>query len=74
MRAIEWGGDVHVPTGDLAGAREVAARCGDAGIAVEAYGSYFRASGEFGPVLETAVALGAPRVRVRAGVSRRPCR
>jgi 3-dehydroshikimate dehydratase len=67
MRAIEWGGDVHVPTGDLAAARDVAGRCADAGIAVEAYGSYYRASGDFGPVLETALALGAPRIRVWAG-------
>jgi 3-dehydroshikimate dehydratase len=67
MAAIEWGGDVHVPTGDLAVAREVAARCAGAGIAVEAYGSYYRASGDFAPVLETALALGAPRIRVWAG-------
>ena len=67
MRAIEWGGDVHVPTGDLAVARDVAARCADAGIAVEAYGSYYRASGDFAPVLDTALALGASRVRVWAG-------
>lgn len=67
MRAIEWGGDVHVPTGNLAVAREVAARCADAGIAVEAYGSYYRASGDFAPVLDTALALGATRIRVWAG-------
>lgn len=67
MAAIEWGGDVHVPTGELTTAREVADRCADAGVAVEAYGSYYRASGDFGPVLETALALRAPRVRVWAG-------
>jgi 3-dehydroshikimate dehydratase len=67
MRAIEWGGDVHVPVGDLVVARDVARQCADAGIVVEAYGSYFRASGDFGPVLETALALGASRVRVWAG-------
>jgi 3-dehydroshikimate dehydratase len=67
MAAIEWGGDVHVPTGDLTAAREVAGRCADAGITVEAYGSYYRAAGDFGPVLETALALGAPRIRVWAG-------
>jgi 3-dehydroshikimate dehydratase len=67
LRAVEWGGDVHVPTGDLRTAREVAARCADAGIGVEAYGSYYRADGDFGPVLDTALALGAPRIRVWAG-------
>ena len=67
MVAIEWGGDVHVPTGELAVARDVAARCADVGIAVEAFGSYYRAAGDFEPVLETALALGAPRIRVWAG-------
>jgi 3-dehydroshikimate dehydratase len=67
LLAVEWGGDVHVPTGDLAVAAAVARRCADAGVAVEAYGSYYRAAGDFAPVLETAVALGAPRVRVWAG-------
>ena len=69
LAAIEWGGDVHVPLGDFRTAREVAARCADHGIAVEAYGSYYRGSGDFGPVLATALALGAPRIRVWAGSS-----
>jgi sugar phosphate isomerase/epimerase len=68
MAAIEWGGDVHVPVGAHGVARQVAARCGDAGIAVEAYGSYYRAGGDgFEPVLATALSLGAPRIRVWAG-------
>jgi hypothetical protein len=70
MAAIEWGGDVHVPVGAHAVAREVAARCADAGIAVEAYGSYYRADGDgFADVLTTAQALGAPRIRVWAGTA-----
>lgn len=68
MAAIEWGGDVHVPVGAHAVAREVAARCADAGIAVEAYGSYYRATGAgFEDVLATAKSLGASRIRVWAG-------
>ena len=67
LASIEWGGDVHVPLGDLGTAREVAERCAGNGIAVEAYGSYYRADGDFGPVLDTALALGAPRIRVWAG-------
>lgn len=67
LESIEWGGDVHVPLGDLKTARAVADRCADNGIAIEAYGSYYRADGDFGPVLDTALALGAPRIRVWAG-------
>jgi hypothetical protein len=68
MRAVEWGGDVHVPVGEHRIAREVAARCADAGITVEAYGSYYRADGDgFEPVLATALSLGATRIRVWAG-------
>ena len=69
LEAIEWGGDVHVPVGDFRTAREVAQRCADNGIAIEAYGSYYRATGDFGPVLATALALGAPRIRVWAGAN-----
>lgn len=67
LAAVEWGGDVHVP--DVAAAGRTAARCADAGIEVAAFGSYYRAgAGEsFDDVLATAVALGAPRIRVWAG-------
>jgi len=78
LRTIEWGGDVHVPHGDLARAREVAVQTRDAGLSVAAYGSYYRAAHsaglpagsrlDFARVLETAVALGAPVIRVWAGV------
>jgi len=70
LDGIEWGGDVHAPPGKPALAREAAARTADAGLAVSSYGSYYRAdreSGDFGPVLETARALGAPIARVWAG-------
>lgn len=69
LAAISWGGDVHVPESALRTARDVAARCADNGIAIESYGSYYRAEGDFGPVLATALALGAPRIRVWAGSS-----
>lgn len=73
LRAIEWGGDVHAPHGDVARAGEVAARTRDAGLQVCAYGSYYRlgaAAGtgpDFAAVLASAVALGAPLIRVWAG-------
>jgi 3-dehydroshikimate dehydratase len=65
LGAIEWGGDVHVPS--VAVAFEVRRMAGDRGLIQAAFGSYWRASGEFGAVLEIALALGAPTVRVWAG-------
>ena len=65
LEGIEWGGDVHAP--DSLRAREVRLATEDEGLAVAAFGSYWRASGDFGPTLETAVALGAPTIRVWAG-------
>ncbi len=73
LTGIEWGGDVHVPHGDLAQARQVAQMTADAGLTVAAYGSYYRAGVSeaaglaFGRVLKTASALAAPTVRVWAG-------
>ena len=73
LRSVEWGGDVHVPHGDLKAAAAAKAVCADLGLETAAYGSYYRAGEspaqglEFGTVLETAVALGAPTIRVWAG-------
>jgi len=74
LAAIEWGGDVHVPHGDIPKAKEVGQQTRDAGLEVAAYGSYYRVCPERNPsppfeqVLETAVALEASCVRVWAGV------
>lgn len=69
--SIEWGGDVHVLPGDLATATLVHKLTADAGLQVSAYGSYYRVGqeekGVFETVLETAVALNAPVIRVWAG-------
>ncbi|GGD63044.1 sugar phosphate isomerase/epimerase family protein [Microbacterium murale] len=69
LEAIEWGGDVHVPPGDTARAEQVSKATSDAGLAVASYGSYFRAQEgeEITPILDSAEALGADRVRVWAG-------
>jgi sugar phosphate isomerase/epimerase len=71
LDGIEWGGDVHVPHGDVNKARSVAGMTADAGLAVASYGSYYRAGPEgdidFAAVLDTASALGAPIIRVWAG-------
>ncbi len=71
LDGIEWGADIHVKPGELAKAKKIAEMTKDAGLEVLSYGSYFRppvnmpAEGEI--VLETAVALGAPNVRIWAG-------
>lgn len=68
LQGIEWGGDVHVPPDNLSNARAVGQMTRDAGLDVAAYGSYYRCDdAPFEPILETAVALGAPLVRVWAG-------
>jgi sugar phosphate isomerase/epimerase len=70
---IEWGGDVHVPHGETAIAREVRRITQEAGLEVAAYGSYYRVGASedeglsFSHVLHTALELEAPVVRVWAG-------
>ncbi|MDE0327983.1 MAG: sugar phosphate isomerase/epimerase [Anaerolineaceae bacterium] len=73
LASIEWGGDLHAPPGDERRARQLASMTRDAGLLVSAYGSYFRLRDEaeeeapFEAVLATALALGAPVIRVWAG-------
>lgn len=71
--AIEWGGDVHVPHGDVAIAEAVGKATREAGLKVSAYGSYYRMGFSrneglpFRDVVASARALGAPVIRVWAG-------
>ena len=72
LDGIEWGGDVHVPPGDIEKAAFVRSETENAGLIVFAYGSYFRAGcspnpeAEFSNILASAVALNAPVIRVWA--------
>src|ERR1019366_2311398 len=72
-RAMEWGGDVHVPAGEVDRAREVGRWTREAGLMVSAYGSYYRLGGggnesaPFERVLGSAAAVAAPTIRVWAG-------
>ncbi|NJK92793.1 MAG: sugar phosphate isomerase/epimerase [Blastochloris sp.] len=74
LEGIEWGGDVHVPHGDLETARRVAELTQKAGLRVAAYGSYYRVGSSekdglgFEKVLASAEALGAPLIRVWPGI------
>ena len=71
LRAIEWGADIHVVPGDDDAVERVRAAGAGHGLSVAAYGSYWWAgddeTDDLGPVLRTAVGLGAPTVRVWAG-------
>ena len=72
LAAVEWGGDVHVPHGDVDTAYAVGEATVAAGLSVAAYGSYYRAgevedNPDFAAVLASAQALRAPVVRVWAG-------
>lgn len=71
LQGIEWGGDIHVPYGELQVAREVARQTREAGLTVSSYGSYYRAGHDdelsFEKVLATARELGAPVIRMWAG-------
>lgn len=71
LSAIEWGGDVHVPHGDIKQAANAKMMTLDAGLQVAAYGSYYRVghpeAGLFEATLETAYELGAPVIRVWPG-------
>ncbi len=69
LECIEWGGDVHVPAGDVEAARRAREATEAAGLRVASYGSYWRCSGDFDGVLASARGLGAPRVRIWAGDS-----
>ncbi|MCK4624136.1 MAG: sugar phosphate isomerase/epimerase [Phycisphaerae bacterium] len=72
LDGIEWGGDIHVPHGNTKRAAKVRKMTLDAGLAVAAYGSYYKVGHEedsapFESVVASAVELGAPTIRVWAG-------
>lgn len=72
QKGIEWGGDAHAPHGDTATAETVGRQTREAGLEVAAYGSYYRLAEteknpDFQAVLDSALALGAPTIRVWAG-------
>ncbi|SEO63540.1 Sugar phosphate isomerase/epimerase [Amphibacillus marinus] len=66
---VEWGGDRHVPPDNQTWASEVQRLTKESGIRIASYGSYYRLgqSNSFKPILETALCLKAPSIRVWAG-------
>ena len=73
LSAIEWWADGHVLPGEEKHAAKVGHMTREAGLRVSSYGSYYRVGVSeaeempFEDVLESAVALGAPTIRVWAG-------
>ena len=71
LQVIEWGGDVHVPHGDVACAEAVRRMTEDAGLAVSSYGSYYRLGSDESPafdaVLDSTLALGVKMLRIWSG-------
>jgi sugar phosphate isomerase/epimerase len=73
LTAIEWGGDIHVPHGDIEKARQARKLTAERGLAVSSYGSYYRLGESenkglsFDAVLDTALELETEMIRVWAG-------
>lgn len=76
LAGIEWGGDIHVPPGDVRTATRVGRITREAGLAVSSYGSYLAppdaSPAEVEATLDAAEALGAPHLRIWPGSRNRP--
>ncbi len=79
IKAIEWGGDIHVPVGEFELAAEVGALTRRNGISTYSYGSYYRLGesrqpeNDFEAVVKTAASLGCSLVRIWAGSTDGDC-
>lgn len=69
LNCIEWGSDVHVPTGNFDAAKNVREITLNAGLKLLSYGSYFKCenSESFEAVSKTAEVLGTDIIRIWAG-------
>lgn len=73
LNRIEWGADLHVPPGDFENAKEVCKKMELANLTTTSYGSYYKLGDEeehhamFSSLVETAIRLNAPRIRIWAG-------
>lgn len=68
---IEWGGDVHVPSGDAAAINEIASLSKRYSAKTLSYGSYYKVGTKdyaaFADLIETAKAIGAQTIRIWLG-------
>lgn len=73
LNRIEWGADIHVPSGEYDTAKEVCEKMEKANLTTTAYGSYYKLGEHeeyyalFSSLVETALILKAPRIRIWAG-------
>jgi 3-dehydroshikimate dehydratase len=73
LESIEWSGDIHLPCGKVTLAGDIGRMTRESGLKNICYGSHYRlgesrkAGLSFSAVLETAIALGAPSLRIWAG-------
>ncbi len=73
LNRIEWGSDIHVPSGDFEKAKEVCRKMEEANLITSAYGSYYKLGeneeyhAEFSSLVQTAIRLKAPKIRIWAG-------
>ena len=73
LQCIEWGGDVHLPPGDLKKAHMAASKTQADNLRISSYGSYYKLCTNdeieqaFEPILTTAVVVNAPIIRIWEG-------
>lgn len=73
LDSIEWGGDIHVPHGNILIAKIVQEKCAMNGIECPSYGSYYKVGDykepkkEFKKVLDSAINLKSETIRIWAG-------
>lgn len=74
VKAIEWGGDLHVPHGDKVIAKKVKSLCRKNDIDTPSYGSYYKVGEyknpkeEFQKVIDSAIILEVNTIRIWAGI------
>jgi sugar phosphate isomerase/epimerase len=76
LSAIEWGGDIHIPSSQITIARQIGTATLEAGLEPASYGSYVAPPDSgieaFERALMTAAALGATNIRIWPGRRDRP--
>lgn len=74
LNSIEWGGDIHVPHGDISEAKKAVEITHGSGLEVAEYGAYYvigqSEAALFDAVVDSALTLGSKIVRVWPGMNK----